>query len=135
MVFIDTNILFYAADTADRDKHFRATEALQEVRKRSTAVISSQVVCELAANLGRKLKMPAPEVADVVGSLRNIAFIGLTIEIVERALGIHQTHQLSFWDSCIVAAALEAGCEAVLTEDLQHGQSIEGIKIVNPFLS
>ncbi|OHC72820.1 MAG: hypothetical protein A3H93_02060 [Rhodocyclales bacterium RIFCSPLOWO2_02_FULL_63_24] len=51
------------------------------------------------------------------------------------ALRLRQSHQLSPWDALIVAAALEANCERLLTEDLQHGQIIEGLEIVNPFVN
>lgn len=50
-----------------------------------------------------------------------------------RALALQDRHRFSFYDSLIVAAALEAGCRRLLTEDLQHGQRIEGLRIENPF--
>lgn len=132
MVFIDTHILFYAVDTADRAKHERAIAVLREVQ--AHAVISSQVVCELAVNLGKKLGLSPIEIREVLASLGSVAFVGLTLEIVDQAVAFQESHALSFWDSCIVAAAHSAGCTVLLTEDLQHGQVIDGLTVVNPLL-
>ena len=56
-----------------------------------------------------------------------------TPERYSRALELQERYRFSFWDALIVAAALEAGCTRLLTEDLQHGQVIEGLRVENPF--
>ena len=57
----------------------------------------------------------------------------MTIPVLKAALRIRNTRGLSFWDSAFIAAALALGCERVYTEDLKHGQVVEGLTIINPF--
>lgn len=89
---------------------------------------------EFAAVSSRKLGMPWADVREVLATIRTVcATHPLTVDTHDRAVSICDRYQLSFYDACIVAAALIAGCELLYTEDLQHGQLIEQLEIRNPF--
>lgn len=129
--FIDTNLLIYAlGDNA------RKREAMNAVLYRERDwVFSTQVVIEYI-NVCQRKDLLAPEdlrtsVEGLVGSAARLILVDLPV--IQRALSLHETHSLSWWDSLIVAAALQAGSAILYTEDLQHGQTIDGLRIENPF--
>jgi predicted nucleic acid-binding protein len=128
--FLDTNILVYAiGDDAERTPR---AEALL----RQGGVISVQVLNELAAVAYRKLKMSWAEVTDALTALRTLcgAPAALTIETHEHALRLASEYGFHIYDALIVAAALEAGCSELYSEDLRDGQAIGGrLTVRNPF--
>jgi predicted nucleic acid-binding protein len=127
--FFDTSVLLYLlskdADKADR------VETLLAAR----GTISVQVLNEFAAVAIRKLKMPLPEVREVLDTIRAVCDVEpVTIETHDRALVIVERYRFSLYDSLLVAAALIAGSKVLYSEDLQHGQLIERqLRVVNPF--
>jgi predicted nucleic acid-binding protein len=128
-VFLDTNILVYAYSRGDR----RTAAARQLLH--SGGVVGVQVLNEFASVARAKLGMTWAEVQE---ASENVAILcpnprPMTVETHERALGLSRRYALSIWDSLIVAAAAEAGCTRLLTEDLQHGQVVDGVLIENPF--
>jgi predicted nucleic acid-binding protein len=129
-VFLDTNILVYAI--AGNDTRTAQAAALL----RQGGVISVQVLNEFANVARRKLRRSWPEIAEALASLR-VLFpdprpIGLATH--DAAVGIAARNGFAFYDSLIVASALEAGCLTLLSEDLQDGQVIDGrLTIRNPF--
>lgn len=126
--FFDTNVLLYllSADAARADR----AEALLA----GGGHISVQVLNEFAAVSARKLEMPWADVREVLATVRAVCVTHpLTLDTHDRALSICERYQVSFYDACIVAAALIAGCELLYSEDLQHGQLIEQLEIRNPF--
>jgi predicted nucleic acid-binding protein len=129
-VFVDTCVLTYAF-VEDDPRHLRALEILV-----AGGIISVQVLNELANICRKKLRMDWKETAGAVSSVRSFCFttISLTPEIHVSGMRIAQRYNFSVYDGMILAAALEAGCTTLLTEDLQHGQMIDGLRIVNPFL-
>jgi len=125
--FFDTNILLYLL--ASDAKADRAEELLE-----AGGVISVQVLNEFASVASRKLKMPWPEIREVLATIRAICeVIPLTSEVHDAGLAIAERHQLSFYDSLILAAAALHGCREVYSEDMGHGQKIGSITITNPF--
>ena len=126
--FIDTNVLIYAQGAGAKGDVAR--EAIL-----AGGVISVQVLNEFAAVLRRKLRQDWPEiaaaVADVRAALDPVRPIG--VETHEAALALARDTGVSFYDALILAAALEAGCDILLSEDLQAGRRIGGLAIVNPF--
>jgi predicted nucleic acid-binding protein len=134
--FIDTNIFAYLVDELDDRKRSIATRVVLE-GVTSGATISYQVVQEtlnlLVGKLARRGNVPNAD-----EFLRNVLEPMWTVmpspALYERALQIHRQTGFSFFDSLIVAAALQAGCARLLTEDMQHGQRIDGVVIVNPFV-
>jgi len=128
--FIDTNVLVYAFDHTAPDKRARAAGLL-----RRDFVISAQVLSELYVTLTRKLTPPvAPaDTAAIVAELAHQDVVPVTATLVQSAIATARTAQLSYWDALIVEAAVAAGCTTLLSEDLNPGQVITGVRIENPF--
>jgi predicted nucleic acid-binding protein len=132
-VFVDTNVLIYALDDADRQKQAAAREWRAELWKRRQGRISFQVLQEFYVKVTRKWPKVRREAQSEVRDLmawRPVSVDGL---ILEHAWKIQDRYQLSFWDALIVAAAKSASCSYLLTEDLQSGQDFECLLVVNPF--
>jgi len=129
-VFLDTNILVYAHSEGD----YRTAPARQHLV--DGGIVGVQVLNEFASVARAKLAMSWAEIQEAVESIvilcPNPRPLG--IETHRRALGLSKKYGFSIWDALIVAAAVEAGCSKLLTEDLQHGQVVGGVTIVNPFL-
>lgn len=133
---LDSNVLIYAVDRADRRKHQIAVALVLEARQSGQGHVSFQVVHEWLNFLLRKSEKPLSP-ADTALLYETLVEPLIRIEssrsVVKSALSIHATERLSWWDSLIVAAAIEGNCARVFTEDLQHGQLIRGVRIENPF--
>jgi len=127
--FFDTSVLLYPLST-DAGKADRVEALLAE-----RGTISVQVLNEFAAVAIRKLKMPLPEVREVLDTIRAVCDVEpVTIGTHDRALAIVERYGFSLYDSLLVAAALIAGSKVLYSEDLQHGQLIERhLRVVNPF--
>jgi predicted nucleic acid-binding protein len=128
--FFDTNVLLYllSADAATAD---RAEELLA-----GGGIVSVQVLNEFAAVASRKLGMSWREIRDALGPIRAICEVAsISVETHDRALEIAERYRFSIYDATIIAAALKAGCNTLYSEDLQDGQRIEKLTILNPFSS
>jgi len=134
-VFVDSNVLIYAHDGDAGLKQKRAAERLDGLWDNGCGRLSTQVLQEFYTNVTRKIKRPlARSVAREV--IRNYGIwveSAITPSTVVRASEISETWTISFWDSMILAAAEQDGADELLTEDLNHGQVIAGIRVVNPF--
>lgn len=130
--FLDTNILLYAASSAKSEQNKR-TKA-RELLSREGAGLSVQVLAEFYVNATTKFKLPHAKVAGILESLDSYPVLAITEAVFWAALQIKERYQLSYWDSSILAAALELGCHTVYSEDLNHGQSYAGVRVVNPFV-
>jgi predicted nucleic acid-binding protein len=132
--FLDSNVILYMFDVDERKNgvaHQVVAQALQ-----GDACISFQVVQEVLNVLTHEANRQAtPEQAE--GVLASVLVplwrVMPSQQLYSRALGVQSRYQFRFYDSLIVAAALEAGCDRILTEDLQDGQRIESLTITNPF--
>ncbi len=127
--FFDTNVLLYVA-AADTSKADRAQELL-----RDGGLVSVQVLNEMANVLRRKMRLTWAETHLFLATIRDLVSVQpLTVETHERGLGLAERYGLSIYDAMIVAAALDADCDILWSEDMQNGMTIEGrIAIVNPF--
>jgi predicted nucleic acid-binding protein len=133
IVFVDTNILIYAHDSDAALKRDRAIESLRNLWETGGGRISVQVLQEFYVNATRKPKPLARSVArEVISSYGAWVREATTVGTVLRASDIAEMAQISFWDALILASAEQAGATQVYSEDLNDGQSIVGIKIVNP---
>ena len=135
-VFIDTNVLVYQVDARDPQKQAIAERIVRQALLTGDGCISFQVVQEWLNTVTRKAAIPlglpqAQAFLDTV--LAPLCAVSSSVGLYRRALDLQQRWQFSFYDSLIVAAALEAGCTRLLSEDLQHGQRIESLVIENPF--
>lgn len=135
-IFVDTNILVYAHDADAGEKHAAAAQAVADLWESRNGILSTQVLQELYITLTRKVTSP---VTGTVARrlIRNYLTWDLVLNdgvIVLYAGEIADNYQLSFWDGLIVAAAYSKNAAMILTEDMNHGQVVEGIRIENPFL-
>jgi predicted nucleic acid-binding protein len=128
--FFDSNVLIYAMVSGDSRR-----ERAQQLAAQG-GVISVQVLNEFVAVARRKMRMPWEDVIEALDAIR-VLFpypVAITIETHEAALEVAQKYGLGIYDSLIVAAAIEAHCSALYSEDLQDGQIINGkLTIRNPF--
>jgi predicted nucleic acid-binding protein len=132
-VFVDTNVFVYADDASAKIKRVRAREVLSGLVRDRRAVVSTQVMQEYYAAAIRKLGL-APEKARMrVERLHRLDTVVVRPEIILGAIDLHRLHSLSFWDALVIKAASVAGCGRLLSEDLNEGQVIERVRIVNPF--
>jgi predicted nucleic acid-binding protein len=130
--FLDTNILLYAASSAKSEQSKR-TQA-RELLAKEGGGLSVQVQAEFYVNATGKFKLPHDKVVGILESLDSYPVLALTEAVFWAALQIKGRYQLSYWDSAIIAAALELGCHTVYSEDLNHGQSYAGVRVINPFV-
>jgi predicted nucleic acid-binding protein len=135
-VFVDTNVLIHGEDGADRVKHEAALGWLRKLWLRRCGRLSAQVLNEFYVNATRKIR-PALSAGDARAEVRRYQRWqpwALDHATVETAWAVESRFGLSFWDSLIVASAQAQGCAYLLTEDLQHEQQIDSVKVINPFL-
>lgn len=132
--FLDTNIFIYLFDEKETIKRDIATALVQEALESGDFSISFQVVQETLNTMVGKLKTPTHEAQRFMGRvLRPLWTVLPSDALYTRALDIQIRYCYSFYDSLIIAAALEEGCTKLFSEDLQHGQRIERLIIENPF--
>lgn len=126
--FFGTNVVLYllSADTAKAD--------VAEDLLASGGVISVQVLNEFSAVASRKLRMPWPEIRDVLTQVRAVCRVEpMSVDTYDRGAQLAERYGLFIYDALIVAAALLAGCTTLFSEDMQDGQVIERLVIHNPF--
>jgi len=133
MTFIDSNVLVYAVDIRDARKQQIAKSIVMGARNSSDYVISSQVLNEFSNVAINKLKKTRQEARCFVELFMEINSVAVRPEWTLRAIDIMGQHGLQFYDSLLLAAAESAGCDEILTEDLNDGQVYCGITAVNPF--
>ncbi len=133
--FFDTNVLVYADDKAAPAKQRRALELVAEHRRAGTGVVSLQVLQEYFVTVTRKLQVDARIARRKVELLAEFDVVSPELADILAAIDLHRLHGLSFWDALVVRSAKQAGCSVLLTEDFQHGREMEGLRIVNPFVS
>ena len=134
-IFVDTNILIYAHDMEAGAKHDVAVSLIESLWEKEAGVLSTQVLQEFYVIVTRKILNPLPP-AVARSIIEN--YLAWQVEIngphtILLASEIEERYLLSFWDSLIVAAARNAKADKILTEDLKHGQRLEGILVENPF--
>ncbi len=132
--FVDTNVFVYAIDEDEPAKRAIAASVLAS-DKYGELVLSAQVLSEFYVTVTRKLAGRVSEAETLQGldqlSLHTVLPIGASL--VRHAVEISRSSQISYWDGLIVAAAAAVGCELLLTEDLNHGQEINSVRVENPF--
>ncbi len=132
--FVDTNVLIYAHDVDSKSKHVIAKNILRELWTARTGVLSMQVLQEFYVNVTRKIRSPLPkESARLVVSSYSIWCVETTPAELSLAFRVEDESRIGFWDALIVAAAAKSGAARLLSEDLNPGQKIAGLRIENPF--
>lgn len=134
LVFVDTNVLVYRLDVSEADKQRRAQAWLDHLWTERSGRVSYQVLVELYVTLTRKLALPlaARDAREAVEALVAWRPVPVDDEVLDGAWAIEERYGLSWWDAMVVAAARVAGCRFLLTEDLQHGQDLGGVEVVDP---
>ena len=133
-VFVDSNVLLYALDVADKNKQ-RAAQAWRSALWSSRmGRLSFQVLGEFYVNA---IRLRPDAVDDARAEIRDLLAwrpIVTDAALLEHGWKLQDRYRLSYWDALIVAAAKAAGCGYLLTEDLQAGQKLDGVEVVSPFL-
>ena len=136
-VFFDTNIIVYLFDKSEEKKHAQAKKIVIASLQNVTSHISNQVINEFIVVASQKIENPIPlnRIRKNLEFLRaNLNIHAIDFETSLKAIDVKLEYQFSFWDSLIIASALESNCSILYSEDMQHGQVIEdNLKIINPF--
>lgn len=134
-VFVDTNVLLYEWDALAGDKQRRAASWLAELWLTRRGRLSYQVLAEYYVTATHKLK-PGLSAESARRNVRTyLAWHPIVTDsrLIEAAWEAQDKHRLSWWDALIVAGAKAARCRYLLTEDLQHGQDLDGLVVLSPF--
>jgi predicted nucleic acid-binding protein len=132
--FVDTNILIYAHDVDAKAKHEIAKAVLAELWSGRNGALSLQVLQEFYVNLTRKIPSPLSKgAARPVVESYTAWCVETTPAEIATAFRLEDECRIGFWDALIVAAALKCGATRILSEDLNAGQMIAGVRIENPF--
>lgn len=135
--FLDTNISVYCFDNSELRKNTIAKDLVAHGASSGLGVVSYQVLqefCNVASN-SKRLALDRDKIVSYVSQLlAPMNKIGPSVELLSQALAIRQTSGYSFYDSLIIAAALQFGCKTLYTEDMQHHQNLAGLRIINPFV-
>ena len=134
--FFDTNVLLYLFDNSVPAKKAQAQEVFYDEVEAGRAVLSTQILQEFYVNATRKLAEPlsAEAAEEQVRDFARLPLVRTDEVMILAAIERHRSMSFSFWDALVVEAALRAGADRLLTEDLQHGQEIEDLTVENPFL-
>jgi predicted nucleic acid-binding protein len=134
-IFIDTNILVYTVDQFDKEKQKTSRKILKEIAANETVVISTQVLQEFYNACTKKLNMNPLKAKEYIHNyIENFEVIQNGPAIIERGIDINIISHISFWDALLIAAAESSNSTEIISEDLNDGQIIDGIKIKNPFI-
>jgi predicted nucleic acid-binding protein len=135
-VFVDTNVVVYAYDRTAGGKHTRAGQILADLWRTGRGLISTQIIQELYVTLTRKIPhgLGPAEAGEIVEDMMTWDLVVNDDETIRQAIALDSREKLSFWDALVVAAASRGGAEVLLSEDLPHGRTLDGVRVENPFL-
>jgi len=133
MTFLDTNVFVYFVDGRACKKQAIARKLIENALSSSRYAISVQVLNEFANVAMKKFQMDEGEVVEYIEAFHQIKTIPPSVEQTLNALSHRKHYGIQFYDSLIVAAAEHAGCDELVTEDLNDGQIYGSVKAVNPF--
>jgi predicted nucleic acid-binding protein len=135
-IFVDTNVLVCARDSAETSKQPIAARWIKHLWATGTGRLSTQVLNEYYTTVTRKLRQPmAPQHARA--DVRDLSLwdpVQITTALIAHAWTVEDRFGFSWWDSLVVASAQLADADHLLSEDLQDGQNLDGVVVVNPFL-
>jgi predicted nucleic acid-binding protein len=131
--FLDTNILVYADAGDEPAKQERALSLISEHRSAGSGVLSTQVLQEYANVALRKLALPVALVRERLSFYSRFEVVTTTPSLIADALDLHALRSISLYDALIVQAAIASGCACLLSEGMQDGANLGGVRIANPF--
>jgi predicted nucleic acid-binding protein len=128
-------VLLYASSNAAEDKTKR--ERAQALMIATPFALSAQVLQEYIANALRKKQLGISEtnIHAMLELAATSTVLPVSLELILTSVQIRRKFQVSHWDATIIAAAMELGCSTLYSEDLNHGQNYDGVRVVNPFVS
>ena len=134
-IFVDTNVLVYVFDDAEAQKQARARACLEHEQDAHELVVSTQVLQELYVALTKgSAPITTPEVAEqAVRAAAGYTVLQVDAGLVLNAIAATRKHQHSFWDALVLQTAAAGRCDVVLSEDLNDGQVVDGVRVRNPF--
>ena len=132
-VFLDANVLVYAQDAGSAKKQQISREVIARLSSSADGVISTQVIQEFYVAATRKLGVPPLAAKGILKTFAVFETVQVSPALIQEAVDCSILNQLSFGDALSLAAAATAGCGVVLSEDLNPGQVILGVKVENPF--
>ena len=131
--FLDTNVLIYADDADAGSKTEAARERVRHHLRTGDGVISTQVLQEYFVVATRKLGIDPAVVQRKMELYAGFETVVVRVDMIHDAIKLHRLDAVSFWDALILTAARGAGCGVLLTEDLNHGQVMDGVRVEDPF--
>ena len=136
-VFVDTNILVYARDSSEKDKQVVAKQWMAYLWENHCGRLSYQSCNEYYVVTTQRLVpgLSKEEARNDIRALKAWNPLSINQNVIENGWRIQDRYQFSWWDSLIVSAAQILECKYLLSEDLQHEQKIDGVMILNPFIS
>ena len=133
--FFDTNVLVYSHDLSQGVKRARALELIAASIAEDGFVVSTQVLVEFYATCARRKLLRPADALEFVRLWGEHDVVPQSRELIFGGLELHQEHSISLWDGLIVQAAIDARCDVLLSEDLQHGRRFGSLEVVNPFIA
>jgi len=133
--FLDANVLVYTDDSGSPEKQAAAVDLVARCRRSREGVVSTQVLQEYFVAATRKLGVDAALARRKVELFGQLELVIATLDDVLAAIDLCRLHGFHFWDGLVIRAAQQAGCSRLLSEDMQHGRRIDGLEIINPFLT
>lgn len=135
--FVDANVLVYAEDRDAGDKHLIARDLVADLWRTGDGVLSVQVLQEFFVTVTRKIPRPLRpgEALAIVEQYLTWRVVENTGDLLLAGIRLASDLKISFWDALVIQAARTERCDRLLTEDLNHGQRIGNLTIINPFLS
>lgn len=136
LFFVDTNILVYAFDQLEGEKHFKAVRLVESLWETRSGCLSIQVLQEFhsAVTRPRAKTFSLKESQEIIRSFAYWEVYSAKPNDILQAISIQEKNILSFWDALIIQTAISSGCQSLYTEDFSNGRIIDGVKIINPFL-
>lgn len=132
--FIDSNILIYTIDNHYPKKKKICRELIAKLFEDASGIISTQVLQEFYYTAVNKLNSDPKIIKALLKSFEELEIVQINTAIIYNAIDCSITNKISFWDALIISAAESGNCNKLFSEDLNHGQIINGVEIVNPFI-
>ena len=133
--FLDTNIIVYAWSDGSSEKGELARALISQNTKQNLAAISTQVLQEFYSVVTSKMGCDKLIAKEAMLYYARLPIVQVDLASIQQAIDISILSQLSFWDALVIASAEKANCKTLYSEDLNDGQMIRGITVVNPFLT
>ena len=131
--FINTNVLIYAEASDAPAKQHAALALLKQLFESTTGVLSTQVLQEYCNVALKRLRLPAQHIRAQLDLYEQFEVVQVTPDVICAGLDLHQTRSVAFYDALIMASAQLAGCSVLFSEDMNAGETMAGVLIINPF--